>query len=58
MVNQYCSQYLIKLLHVFAGSQTPFKRSKNNFAQLDRGFQVPDLKLIQNRKKKKNLNYL
>ena len=53
MVNQYCNQYLIKLLEVFAGSQTSFKRSKNDFAQLDRGFRVPDLQLLQNGKKEK-----
>lgn len=58
MVDQYCNEYLIKLLDVYAGSQTAFKRSKNYFAQLDRGFQVPDPKLLQNGKKRENMNYL
>lgn len=53
MVNQHCNQYLIKLLDVFAGSQTSFKRSKNDFVQLDRDFQVLDVKLLQNVKKEK-----
>lgn len=53
MIDQYFNEYLIKLLDVFAGSQTAFKRSKNYFAQLDRGFQVPDPKLLQNGKKEK-----
>jgi len=38
---------------VFADSQTSFKRSKNDFAQLNRGFKVLDLKFLQNGKKEK-----
>lgn len=51
MGNQYCNQCLIKLWDVFAGSQTSFKRFKIDFVRFDRGFQVSDLKLFQNRKK-------
>lgn len=42
-VNRDCNQYLTKLLDMFAGSQTPLKRSKNDFC-----FLSPDLKLLQN----------